>query len=97
MALVYEDNITEGKYISFSKAKHHNPSTFIYTVQSNDGVPLGTIKWYAQWRQYGFYPEPGCVFEKTCLGEIAEFCILVNKRHREGHKPEQQKLTEVKQ
>lgn len=96
MTLIFEDNITEGKYISFSRAKVQNPSTWIYTVQSNDGYPLGTIKWFAQWRQYGYYPDEGTVYEKTCLSEIAEFCIILNKRQKQGIKP-QQTLTQESQ
>ena len=87
MSLIFDENITEGKYISFSKAEKQNPSSWVYTVQSNDGIPLGLIKWYAQWRQYGFYPEAGTVYEKICLTEIAEFCRILNVRQKAGIKP----------
>ena len=97
MTLEFGDNITEGKYISFSKAKVQNPSTWIYTVQSNDGYPLGTIKWYAQWRQYGFYPNEGTVYEKICLTEIAEFCRILNVRQKAGLKPVQTTSTQESQ
>jgi len=80
------------KFIHFVKSRKQNPKTVIYDVLTNDkiiesgvtGHPilLGIIKWYANWRQYGFYPESGTVFEKTCLADISDFCIELNKRQR---------------
>ena len=72
------------KYLKFVKARKQNPKTKIYLVRTNDNhvTLLGVIKWYAQWRQYGFYPEQGTVFEKTCLNDISNFCILLNKEQR---------------
>lgn len=72
------------KYLKFHKASKQNPKTAIYIVRTHDlcGAKLGEIRWYAQWRQYGFYPEEGTVFEKTCLSDIANFCIELNKKQR---------------
>ena len=97
MSLIFNENITEGKYISFSKAEKQNPSTWTYTVQSNDGYPLGTIKWFASWRQYAFYPEQETVFEKTCLAEITEFCMILNTRQKAGIKPKLTNEVDCKQ
>ena len=68
------------KYLLFIKAKEQNPKTSIYLVRTNDArsILLGVIKWFPQWRQYGFYPEDGTVFEKTCLKDLYEFCIKLN-------------------
>lgn len=70
------------KYIQFVKSAKQNPKTWIYLVRTNDlrCILLGVVKWYPRWRQYGFYPEQGTVFEKTCLEDIKEFCIELNKR-----------------
>lgn len=73
------------KYIKFHRAVKQNPKTWIYLVRSKEeqgSALLGIVKWYAQWRQYGFYPEPGTVFEKTCLNDIKNFCIDLNERQR---------------
>lgn len=72
------------KYIKFHKASKQNPKTWIYLVRSKDtqGIKLGVVKWFAQWRQYGFYPEAGTVFEKTCLNDIKNFCIDLNERQK---------------
>lgn len=34
---------------------------------------LGTIKWYAHWRRYVFFPEPSTLYDAGCLAEIAAF------------------------
>lgn len=77
---------TKYKYIKFIKAKKQNPKTAIYLVRTNDyhRTLLGQIRYYAHWRQYGFYPEREyqTVFEKTCLTDIADFCINLNKLQR---------------
>ena len=73
------------KYLQFIRAHKQNPKTSIYLVRTNDiaGVLLGEIRWYAQWRQYAFYPnlEEKTVFEKTCLLDLANFCIKLNKKY----------------
>ena len=74
------------KFIYFIRAIKQNPKTWIYIVRTDtnngNGILLGIVKWYAQWRQYGFYPEENTVFEKTCLKDIAAFCIDLNERQR---------------
>lgn len=71
------------KHIHFVRANKQNPKTWIYLVRANyDMALLGVVKWYAQWRQYGFYPENKTVYEKTCLRDIVDFCIDLNERQR---------------
>lgn len=71
----------KGQYVHFVKATKQNPKTEIWLVRANyDLNLLGEIRWYAQWRQYGFYPEDGTVFEKTCMEDIKNFTISLNKK-----------------
>jgi len=72
--------ILKTKYLKFHKAKKQNPKTMVYLVRTNDmrGILLGEIRWYVQWRQYGFYPVDGTVFEKTCLADLSDFCNKLN-------------------
>jgi hypothetical protein len=42
-------------------------------VSQQRGTILGRIKWFARWRQYGFHPESGTVFNNRCLRDITEF------------------------
>lgn len=37
------------------------------------GVRVGIIKWYGSFKCYSFFPEPGMVFEPTCLTDITNF------------------------
>lgn len=98
----------DSKYLDFELDDNQNPSTWIIDVYTKDEydvessmnpqrICLGKIRWYAQWRQYGFYPEVGTVYEKTCLHDITKFVILMNEQQRKGIKPENpQKTLEVK-
>ncbi len=42
----------------------------IYSVAWNNH--LGTIKWYAPWRKYCFYPGDSTVFDSKCLQDIQD-------------------------
>jgi hypothetical protein len=37
-----------------------------------NGTTLGTIKWYAPWRQYCFFPADECIFNVGCMMTIVE-------------------------
>ena len=47
-----------------------------------DHVFLGTVKWFARWYQYSFFPQIDTVFERTCLRDIADFCETETKSYR---------------
>lgn len=61
-----------GKWIIFNEVEI-KPKTSVWGIVTNDGIPLGQIKWFAQWRKYSFFPNADTVFEKTCLMEIVNF------------------------
>lgn len=89
MGIDFDLDYCEGKYIYFKKADVHNPKTWIVEVYAKDGdILLGKIKWYAQWRQYAFYPEEGTVFEKTCMNDISELTRRLGVIQRAGIKPQ---------
>jgi len=47
--------------------------TQIWNVESaHTGIGLGSVKWYAPWRRYAFYPSPA-LFDSACLQEVARF------------------------
>lgn len=63
----------EYKYIYFAKVED-KPKTSVWSChnqRSNDC--LGEVRWYGPWRQYCFFPAPGCVFNVTCLANINHF------------------------
>jgi hypothetical protein len=46
-------------------------------------VKLGEVRWYAQWRQYCYFPSIRAVYSKGCLTDIADF-IQRAMRERKG-------------
>ena len=70
------------KYLEF-RFVCNKPKTKVYEVLSEKhGTSLGFIKWYGPWRQYAFFPEVGCLFNKGCLMDIAIFLNKLNKEQR---------------
>ena len=67
----------EGTHIWFAPLrKELGKKTRIWDVLAKDGgTYLGQIRWFARWYQYALFPAAGTVFEKTCLTDIANFCI----------------------
>jgi len=67
------------------------PKTSIFEVYTKHKDILGEIKWFAQWRQYCFFPEDDCVFSKGCMEDINSFMDLLKKERqiRKGVKNEQ--------
>ena len=62
-------------------------TTAKYSVTNKDqGAVLGIIKWFGAFRQYSFYPSDNCIFEKTCLRDIANFCAWLTTEHKAGNK-----------
>lgn len=62
-----------------------------YVVRANgSGIFLGTVKWYAPWRRYSFFPEPETIFEHECLRAIAEFCEQATRARGEERKRERE-------
>lgn len=56
----------------------------VVTLDGN--TVLGSVHWWGAWRQYSFFPQPSTVFERQCLRDIADFCELKTKEHRETKK-----------
>lgn len=67
------------------------PKTSVFEVYTKHKDILGEIKWFAQWRQYCFFPEDDCVFSKGCMEDINGFMDLLKKERqiRKGVKNEQ--------
>jgi hypothetical protein len=51
--------------------------THVWDVFSN-GLKLGQVSWYAQWRRYCYHPAfrdlVGIILDAECLTELATFC-----------------------
>jgi hypothetical protein len=80
------------KYIEFVyEGPSKSGKTKVWNVDTTgekDGGPvwiahtIGTIKWFAPWRKYCFFPEGATTFEWTCLRDIADFCQKRTLQHR---------------
>lgn len=81
------------RYIYFHLAEKQNPKTWIIDVyaEQND-VHLGQVRYYAQWRRYGFFPSDGTVYERICMRDITNFLILIDDQQKKGIKPDGIKL-----
>lgn len=67
------------KWIEFHKVdppiKGRKTDTYLIFTKTEDEIVIGEIRWHGPWRQYSFFPQPNCVFEKTCLKDITDFII----------------------
>lgn len=65
------------KWIEFHKVDPpiigRKTDTYLIFTKTGDQTVLGEIKWYGPWRQFAFFPQPNCLFEKTCLQDITDF------------------------
>jgi len=64
---------TQFEFIHFDKIED-KPKTSVWNcVNNKSGTSLGIIKWYAQWRQYCFFPSEQTIFSLGCLKDITTF------------------------
>lgn len=57
--------------------------TAIFDVRSKRGEDLlGTIRWFARWRQYAFYPASLTIYSAGCLDDIADFLRVAKRKVR---------------
>ena len=72
------------KWIKFNDlGLSKSEKTQIWEVVTLEGGVIGHIKWYGQWRKYGFFPGAATVFENDCLKDIAEFLQKVTNEKKQ--------------
>ena len=77
--------IKETRYLIFTEISDTGKTLAISVDSRHRGHRLGVIKWYGPWRQYTFWPQAGCVFNRECLWNIAAFCdTLMQDRRRKA-------------
>lgn len=63
------------------------PKTNRWEVRTKDnGYRLGVIQWFGRWRRYCFFPDSETFYEEQCLRDIAVFCEIQTKQHKERKK-----------
>ena len=71
----------------FEQPPNPNRKTQVWLVANKDnGVRLGEIKWHGAWRGYAFFPDPGTLYEPTCLRDVADFIQQQNQARRSAAK-----------
>ena len=79
---------TEYKYIYFHETEKKT-KTSVYACRSFRGVDLGTVKWYAPWRQYCFFPSEDTIFNAGCMGDVLHFIDQLHKGRRRRKKSDE--------
>ena len=76
---------TKYKYIYFENKSsiYRKRKTQIWWCRNNRSRSvLGIVKWYSQWRQYCFFPDPHTVFNTICCEDIINFIKQLNSEHK---------------
>lgn len=69
-------------WIEFDLQPADAKKTRTWTVKTLAGVRLGKVRWFAAWRQYSFFPDPGTTYERDCLRTLADFCERETAEYR---------------
>ncbi len=78
-----------GKYLSVVKllrAKGRKTDTWeVFNHVTDPGFddPHAEVSWYSRWRQYGFDPNLGTIWNDRCLRDIAAFMESENAARKE--------------
>ena len=92
MALEFASDLTAtGKHLKFcylGPSPSGKTGTFSVFSSQRENF-LGTVEYFASWRQYNFNPEVGTTFAASCLRDLAEFCEHWTKeqKNHEGFPP----------
>lgn len=82
MAVVFS-----GKWILVRKIGH-TERTGIFSVETRDGQDrLGTVRWWAPWRKYSFFPDAGTLYEPMCLRDLANYVERLTQDHLNRRRP----------
>ena len=83
------------EYIEFVLVEQ-KPKTLVYTILNRkSGDKIGTVKWYANWRQYVFFPSNECIFSCGCLEDIIDFTKKVQENHKKLRMTFERKRDEI--
>jgi hypothetical protein len=93
--LKWEGDIVSGAFIMFKRSgMSKSGRTQLWGIYaSEDDQFLGGVSWYGPWRQYVFHPAGATIFEKVCLGDIAQFLKdLADLRKEQKNRERESKL-----
>jgi len=64
--------LKETKYLQFIIKEHKPKTKVIAVVNKTHQEEIGILRWYAQWRQYCFFPHHNTIWNKNCLNDVNE-------------------------
>lgn len=70
----------KGEYFYILKKTIEGRKTSIYHIINNMRISIGSIKWFAPWRKYCFYPSTSTVWDNKCLQQILNLLNEYNKK-----------------
>jgi len=70
---------TDYKYIRFKLVDVEDYKKGAECVNKKSGVLLGYVEYYKSWKQYVIEFLEDCVFNASCLKDIADFLSQLNK------------------
>lgn len=79
---------TYGDFLAFIPGANKPKTETWFVLNKYDNIHLGWIGWFSRWRKYAFSPKPNTVYEEDCLRDIAEFCVLMTKQHKNMRRKE---------
>lgn len=85
----FDERMVQSNHLNFDDKGYVSKGavTKKYAVSSrHNNSLLGYVKFFAQWRQYTFFPF-NCILNKDCLREVADFCVELTAAQREKRKP----------
>ncbi len=79
------ENDAIGKHLSILYlGPSKSGKTKIFRVSALRGdLELGTVEWFAAWRQYNFFPYSFTTYAASCMRDLAEFCEWQTRLHKE--------------
>jgi len=73
------------KWVQFVEENTKSLKTRRWGVLAKDnGTKLGEVRWFSQWRQYAFFPEPRIVLAGSCFIDLAAFIKAVMDARRKS-------------
>jgi hypothetical protein len=62
--------IKDTRYLVFKVTEQKPKTKVISVINKSSQRPIAKILWYPEWRQYCFLPNPGTIWNNTCLNEV---------------------------
>lgn len=72
------------KYLIFDLIEEKKKTKVYAVISKKHNYELGIIKWYANWRQYSFFPGNDTIFNSECLNDIKIFLLELKQERKEA-------------